>query len=129
RDADLVFYWTDEQGRPVPSDAFVPFDDKGRGRHGSQKLRFDAARNWALVKTLLNSPILGDQIEYLFVSEVVERLLLRQAQQAGEDRGLIARARRVLARAGAGFAPHDDHFHLRLKPARPDRSHSKGIEA
>jgi penicillin-insensitive murein endopeptidase len=129
RDADLVFYWTDDQGKPVPSDAFVPFDDKGRGRRGAQKIRFDAARNWALVKTLLSSPIIGDQVEYLFVSEGVERLLLRQAQQSGEDPGLIAHARRVLARPGPGVAPHNDHFHLRLKPARPGPSGRRGIEA
>jgi penicillin-insensitive murein endopeptidase len=129
RDVDLVFYWTDEQGKPVPSDAFVPFDAQGRGRHGAQKVRFDAARNWALVKTLLTSPIIGDQVEYLFVSEGVEHLLLRHARQAGEDPELIARARRVLAGPGPGAAPHDDHFHLRLKPVRPGRSERRGVEA
>ena len=52
RDADVGFYVMNASGKPLPSKHFVSFDRNGVGKDLTN-LRFDDARNWFLVESLL----------------------------------------------------------------------------
>ncbi len=117
RDADLAFYTTTPSGDPVEPPDLLHYDDRGRSREYGGYYRFDPARNWLLVKALLQSP--NAQIQYLFISNGLRRIVLQEAQRRGEPEELVARASAVLRQPG-GALPHDDHLHLRIYCGRPD---------
>jgi penicillin-insensitive murein endopeptidase len=117
RDADLAFYTTTPSGVPVEPPDLLHYDDRGRSREYGGYYRFDAARNWLLVRALLNSP--HGRIQYLFISNGLKGLVLAEARRRGEPDELIARASAVLRQPG-GSLPHDDHLHLRIYCGRPD---------
>lgn len=108
RDVDLAFYVT-RADAPAdgPEMRYVAPD----GRVAGTDLRFDAARNWALVRALLEDPQVVPQ--WIFCASHVRALLLSEAQRAGADPLLVAKAERVLAQPGDS-SPHDDHFHVRV---------------
>jgi len=116
RDADLLFYALDEQGKVAQPDRLVGFRGDGRGRAGDGKrYRFDDARNWALLEYLLKSPIA--EVEHIFISNELRRRLLTEGRRRGADEALLERAARVL-RYGGGR--HHDHFHMRIRCAADD---------
>ncbi len=117
RDADLVFFQTDLQGRPVLAEQMVSFNKTGASRAGLE-LRFDDRRNWNLIRALLVAP--EAQVQYVFVDENIKTRLLAHAVARGEDPQLVARASDVLRFAGRR-APHDDHFHVRIYCSSRDR--------
>lgn len=132
RDLDLIYYAVDERGRPVaPADSMprYPFFDL-RARppapqeHGvafgpfSPRF-FDVARNWALVRALLEEP--GIEIQYLFIHARLRERLLAYAASEGEDPSLLERAEAILHQPGDS-APHDDHLHVRIFCAEDDRA-------
>lgn len=117
RDADLAFYTVDPDGRPVMPPDLLHYDDRGRSREYGGYYRFDVARNWSLVKGLILSP--HAQIQYLFVSNGLRRLLLEHAESRGEPAALVDAARRVLSQPGPSI-PHDDHLHVRVYCSRAD---------
>ena len=109
RDADLAFYALDTKlGRPAKLKHFVAFGPDGLSRDG--RLRFDAARNWALLEALLRGPT---RVQWVFVSRPLRRLLLEQGVAEGALAELLAMAAQVLAQP-SDSSPHADHFHLRL---------------
>lgn len=120
RDADFGFYMIDESGRPFTARRFVSFDGRGRGRLAGRPVRFDTRRNWMLVRAFLTDPVIGAQIEFIFVSRPLRRRLLDYARLRGEPAELLDRAATVL-REPWGDA-HDQHFHLRLGCAPDDRA-------
>lgn len=111
RDVDLAFFLTDMAGQPVAASAATRIDRFGLGLRGTRVVRFDTARNWAVVRSLLQ----GDEadIQWIFVSASVKARLLSFAVRKGESWELIDRAERVLHQP-TGAAPHDDHFHVRI---------------
>ena len=109
RDADLLFYRLDEDGASVEPDDFEVFECDGS--HLEKKIRFDVVRNWALVRSFLTNEAI--EVQYIFVSICLKRLLLRHAEEAGEPDALVARAREVLWRPSDSTS-HRDHFHVRL---------------
>lgn len=117
RDADLAFYVTDPSGRPVAPPDLLHHADDGRSREYGGYYRFDTPRNWALVKALLLSP--HAQMQHLFVSDGLRRLMLDHARAIGEPAALVEHAARVLRQPGAEI-PHDDHLHVRVYCARAD---------
>src|SRR6185503_9910697 len=91
--------------------------------HGG-KILFDVERNWNVAKSLLNSPILGDQIQFILIHEPLKQKLLDYARDASEDPTLIQRANRLLRNPSEDVSPHNDHFHLRVKPPQsPSKSY------
>ncbi|MFT5434872.1 MAG: hypothetical protein ACI9OJ_005588, partial [Myxococcota bacterium] len=114
RDADLSFYIMNKRGKAIMRDGFTRFDAKGR----SGDIRFDAARNWALVKALLKDKKI--QVQWMFCSNSLRRILLDHAASAGERRWLIDRASQVLGQPG-NSSPHAEHFHVRLYCALHER--------
>ncbi len=113
RDVDLLLYVTTPSGVPIKSPGFVRIDSDGLGRvPGSGKfVRFDVAREWELVRALLQNPEIG--VQFMFMSRPLEALLIDYALARGEPLELVHRAQTVLLQPTDSL-PHDDHLHLRV---------------
>ncbi|MCC6214496.1 MAG: penicillin-insensitive murein endopeptidase [Polyangiaceae bacterium] len=113
RDVDLLFYTTTPEGAPVRSPGFLHFGADGLARvQGTDDyVRFDVARNWALIESLVGSE--GAPVLFIFVSRELEALLLEWAFALGSPDSLLLRAATVMLQPGDS-TPHDDHFHVRL---------------
>ncbi|MCS6912725.1 MAG: penicillin-insensitive murein endopeptidase [Myxococcales bacterium] len=129
RDADLIWYALDPQGRPVPpGDSMPRYDARLQARPprptpGVQfapisPRRFDVVRNWALVRALLTEPAI--EVQYLFCHRRLRQVLLEHARRIGEEDDLIERAEVLLHQPGDSL-PHDDHLHVRIFCAPSDR--------
>lgn len=114
RDADLGFFWTDLDGKPVPADELVRFDRRGRARYDGKTLLFDVPRNWNLVRALITSPRFGDRVKWIFVYNPLRKLLLDYAERYEGDLFVLEQAWRVLQQPGNRAGKHDNHFHLRI---------------
>lgn len=118
RDVDLGFYMLDRRSTPLNEHIFVRFNNKGMGKQWGALYKFDAARNWALIESLLSHPTID--VQHIFVVNAVKRLLLRQAAKEGANPEVLMRARRVITQPRHG-APHRSHFHVRVYCADDDR--------
>jgi len=118
RDADVGFYFVDESGTPVQARQFVRFDASGTGTPGwsPTPVRFDAARNWALLASMIRYQ--GANLQYVFVSPRLQPLLLEEAARQGASAELIARATDLMSHYAGG---HDNHFHVRIHCPANDR--------
>ena len=111
-DADLLFYVTTLDGAPVDSPGFVHVGADGLARdeaHG-RWLRFDVDREWLLVKTLVEDP--QARIQWLFVSDVVQAMLVEWALAHGDAPETVRRAQELMLQPNPGGV-HDDHIHVR----------------
>jgi penicillin-insensitive murein endopeptidase len=117
RDVDLIFFIKKADGTMsgVPS-GMVRFGPDGKPLGGAG-FEFDVAKNWALVRTLLEDP--GVDVQYLFVSSPLRQMLLDHAAAQGEPKPLVDRAAAVMTQPAEAL-PHDDHFHLRIYCAKND---------
>jgi penicillin-insensitive murein endopeptidase len=134
RDADLLFFATDASGKPVELTSMPIFDAGGMASlptgvpddpgtpqdEAVQALRFDAARNWLLVRALLENQIAP--VQYVFIADALRQLLLDHARLAGEPEALVQQAGFLLQQPGDAL-PHDDHMHVRILCAASDRVH------
>jgi len=111
RDVDLGFYMLDRRSTPVNEHLFIKFDNRGIGRQWGELYKFDSARNWALIESLLSQPT--TDVQHIFVSNAVKQLLFRQAAKEGASPDLLMRARRVISQPSHG-AIHRSHFHVRI---------------
>jgi penicillin-insensitive murein endopeptidase len=119
RDADLGMYATTEDGRPIQAMAFHEFDAEGFATGpGGRKVRFDVARNLALVVALVEDS--AARVQYLFVATWLKDKLLAEAVREGVAPQTIARLQEVLHQP-SDSNPHADHFHLRLFCSVEDR--------
>jgi penicillin-insensitive murein endopeptidase len=130
RDADLIYYAVDERGKPAPpADSMPRYGGDLRARppgpqeHGVvfgpfTPRTFDVARNWALVRALLEEPRI--EVQYLFINERLKQKLMEYAVAHGEDPALVDRAEQLLHQPGDS-APHDDHLHVRIFCSSEDR--------
>jgi penicillin-insensitive murein endopeptidase len=132
RDADLIFYAVDGQGKPAPPADSMPryglgdlrARDPGPQDHGVvygafSERWFDVPRNWALVRALVTQS--ETEIQYLFIHQRLKERLLQHAAEIGEDPSIIERADALLHQPGDSL-PHDDHLHVRIFCAPGDRS-------
>lgn len=112
-DVDLLFYAVDEDGVPLaPPEAMRPFDDSGVARLADgATARFDVARNWALVRALLEDQTA--EVVRIFVSDALRAQLLSYAVGIDAPGRVVARAAAVLGQPSDSLA-HDDHFHVRI---------------
>lgn len=115
RDADVLFYVTDARGKAQDATAMHRFN--GEGRTLEAPLRFDVARNWALVRALITSPVV--RVQRIFVFEPLAQLLLDHARATDEPGAMLDLARSVMQQP-SDAAPHDDHFHIRVGCADND---------
>jgi penicillin-insensitive murein endopeptidase len=132
RDVDVFFYAVDLAGRPFQSPrAMVRFAPDGRAKGWSppvrdQKIRdpipvirFDAPRNWALVRALLSDPTVD--VQWIFVHRALADLMLREGTSRADTPELVARAA-ALFHQPSDAQPHDDHMHVRVYCAPGDRA-------
>jgi penicillin-insensitive murein DD-endopeptidase len=112
RDVDLGFYVTNTKGNPVPMKRFVSFEADGKSKKDVSWVRFDDARNWALVEALLKDENAG--VRYVFVSHALRGRLLAYAQKKKVPADLMARASAALM-SPKDVDVHDDHFHVRIR--------------
>jgi penicillin-insensitive murein DD-endopeptidase len=110
RDADVGFYITNQQGKPIYADHFVRFLGDGTAPSWPGA-RFDDARNWAFVASIVADG--RAHISYLFVASPLRARLLAYAQKIGAPYAIRVRASEVMAQP-RGSLPHDDHFHVRI---------------
>lgn len=115
RDADVAFCYLGADGKPADPPDLVPLDEKGVSTDG--KLRFDVARTWIVVRSLLVSSTA--QVQYLFISHPLKKKLLAHARAKSEPSFLYERASTVL-RQPAGSHSHNDHLHVRVYCSRRD---------
>lgn len=118
RDVDLGFLLHDDKGRPLPS-YYHRFDRAGVSRSHGPRYRFDVARNWLLVRALLQSPHFA--VERLVVAPWLRTMLLAHAAASDTPPALLALAHRVVVGPWPGVSVHDNHFHLRIACSDDDR--------
>jgi penicillin-insensitive murein endopeptidase len=133
RDADLHFYSTDPSGTPLPPPRLrmEPYGANGMGLGtetippedetatlGPQRV-FDKQRNWLLVRALVENR--AAEVQWIFISTVLERKLLAYAQAANEPPAVIAHASQVMHQP-LDSARHNDHIHVRIYCPPGDRA-------
>jgi penicillin-insensitive murein endopeptidase len=125
RDVDLHLYSTDADGKPLPPPALYMerYGPDGTGLGVAvapppgetvaigPPRRFDAQRNWHLVRALLEDPVAD--VQWIFVATSLEERLLAYAQAAGEPPRLIAHASEVMHQP-LDSGGHNDHYHVRI---------------
>jgi penicillin-insensitive murein endopeptidase len=146
RDVDVFFFAADAEGRPVRSErAALRFSSTGQAVAWSPPdpiappagapvlnwrrpikitdplpaARFDARRNWAVVRALLSDPAV--EVQWIFIQKALAELILRQGPTASDDPALVARAA-ALMHQPSDSQPHDDHMHIRVYCEPTDRS-------
>lgn len=117
RDADVAFFVRGPDGEPAVPPDLISLDDEGRyeGEHGT--FQFDVARNWRFVEGLVE--VAGDQLQYVFISRPLRRMLLEHAREVEAPASIRRRARQVLHQP-RGALPHDDHYHVRIYCSETD---------
>ena len=110
RDVDISFYMTDPRGKPLYHHTFVEFGANGRATN-HPVARFDDARNWTLVESLLRDP--KARVQQIFVSNDLRKRLLVEAERQRAPRQIRLEAARVMSQPD-GTTPHADHFHVRI---------------
>jgi penicillin-insensitive murein endopeptidase len=109
----LLFFALTPDGAPLPSPGFVRYEADGLAvvPDSGDYVRLDVAREWLLVKKLVNDREIG--VQFLFISRPLEALLMDYARARGEPLELQYRAQTVMLQPGDSL-PHDDHLHLRI---------------
>jgi penicillin-insensitive murein endopeptidase len=115
RDADLGFYLVDSLGRSVSRDRFYAIRPDGVAA-SDPRLRFDDARNWALVSALVSDP--HARVTHIFVVTYLRTRLLAYGARVGASPALRGRIAEVLMQPHHAL-PHDDHFHVRVGCPHP----------
>jgi penicillin-insensitive murein endopeptidase len=110
RDADVGFYYADAGGRSVRTPKLLPVRPSGTVSSAGN-LRFDEARNWALVEALLTDS--GVMVQRIFVAAPLKQRLLEYARRHGTRPDVVGRADSAMRQPVHG-RPHDDHFHVRI---------------
>lgn len=120
RDVDLLFYVTDAAGRPVDPDDMRHFDKDGQSINDGDKAHvvFDTARNWSLIRALIE--VSTAEVQRVFIFDPLKEMLLDHARALGEPDALIERASQILGQPGDS-AKHDDHMHVRILCAPTDQ--------
>ncbi len=113
RDVDLLFYASTPAGAPIASPGFVRYEADGLAvvPDADEYVRLDFAREWLLIKKLVNDREIG--VQFLFISRPLEALVIDYARARGEPLELVYRAQTVMLQPGDSL-PHDDHLHLRI---------------
>ena len=93
---------------------------EGAARPGPlPQVRFDARRNWALVRAMLTDPSV--EVQWIFIQRALGELMLREGPVATDDPALVARAAALMHQPSDAQA-HDDHMHVRVYCEPSDRA-------
>lgn len=108
RDADLAYYMHDAGGLPIPAEDLTAVGDA-----------IDVERTWTLCRALLEDPSID--VRWMFVSNAIREMLLREARRTHAPNATIARAEAALHQP-SDAPPHDDHLHLRIRCTAQERT-------
>ncbi|MBC8069016.1 MAG: penicillin-insensitive murein endopeptidase [Deltaproteobacteria bacterium] len=116
RDADVMFYLLDAQGRAADGLA-VPLDPAGEGTDYNDladpsddvPLHLDVPRTWIFVAALLADERV--QIQQIFIVEHLRATFIAHAKKLGTDAAIVQRFADVTCQPRF---PHDDHMHVRV---------------
>jgi len=113
RDADVLFYFRDLAGDAIRTPDFLVVGPDGLAWDKVRRrwLRFDDARNWAFVRSVVTNR--EAPIHWVFVHRALRERLLRYATAVGEQPAVIYEASERMAQPMPS-GPHDDHFHVRI---------------
>lgn len=121
RDVDLAFFMIDNKtDQPVEAPGLLRFGRSlfSLGQEEPPLYRFDVARNWLLVRSLLTHPTV--HVQWIFVYKPLKRAMLRHAKAIGEEASIIEKARLVVLQP-SDSSRHHDHFHVRIFCPPSDR--------
>lgn len=118
RDADVGFYVRDEQGRPLPQAVLVPLGADGTGPRLGATVRFDDARNWALLVAFVDD--LMAEVQHVLIVDYLRRRLLDYGRSIQAPADAYRRVELVTAPI-RGSEHHDSHFHVRIYCSVGDR--------
>ena len=110
RDVDIGFYIVDSAGKPVEAQEFVKFvsgRDGLSGNYNGKVVRFDAQRNWEMIKAILSNPEPGFTPTNIFISNHLKAAVLAAAGNdplRGKAAGLMSY-----------WPGHENHLHLRVQ--------------
>ncbi|HEY5946190.1 MAG TPA: penicillin-insensitive murein endopeptidase [Kofleriaceae bacterium] len=110
RDADLLYYMRDAEGRPFEADSMRVFD-RALASKDKSGVTVDVPRTWLLVKELLTAQ--EATVQYIFMYQPIAQKVIEHAQAINEDPVIIARAIKACRQPGDS-APHNDHMHVRI---------------
>jgi penicillin-insensitive murein endopeptidase len=112
-DVDLLLFVTTTDGASVKTPGWVRVGADGLAWDDVHHrfLRLDVAREWLLVKTLVEDD--DARVEWLFVSRPVRAMLLEWAIARGEPTETVLRAERLMLQPSPPAQEHDDHIHVR----------------
>jgi len=110
RDADIVFYVLDENGKRTVLDRYVKFGADGKALDGSG-LVFDDWRNWLLVQSWVRDQRAG--LSHIFISRPLRQRLITYASKQPAFMKYVSEVSALLKQPEEA-EPHDDHFHVRV---------------
>ncbi len=124
RDIDIFYFASDGDGRSLHGlPAMLHFASDGRASRWSvckpgrvvkvpvPDARFDVRRNWALVRAMLDNPVV--EVQWIFIHRNLAGLLLDEAEREGTPAATVNKARAILHQP-TDSQPHDDHMHVRV---------------
>ena len=121
RDVDFAFYVLNKNGKSVSISEMIPFDANGFSIEPPMTYRFDVARNWTLVRELVESN--KAQVQWIFVAGHLEELLLNYAKEVKAPKRIIWRAEQMMKQPSK--SSHWDHFHVRIYCPANDKPHCR----
>lgn len=117
RDADVGFLFVGPDGQSALPGEFLAVDANGVAL-ANRSLRFDDARNWALIEAWITDP--SARVEHIFVADRLRTRLLQHARAKGAYLPVLHRAALAMKQPSRGLE-HDDHFHVRIACPRKQR--------
>jgi murein endopeptidase len=118
RDVDISFYLMGDDGEQVvlPDMVSLAAPDGTADSLGIH-VRFDVAKNWALLHHVLTWD--GVQVQYVFVADHLIDAMFALALKEGVKSSQLDNWR-AKVRQPRGTLPHDDHFHIRILCSHED---------
>jgi penicillin-insensitive murein endopeptidase len=110
RDADILFYAVDENGKSIVLDHLVKFGANGKALDSSGYV-FDDRRNWLLVQSWVRDQRAG--LSHIFISRPLRQRLITYASKQPAFKKYVTEVSALLKQP-EDAEPHDDHFHVRV---------------
>jgi len=116
RDVDLALFARDRRRRPVKPKRLLSFRRNGWTK--DRRYRFDVARNFTLVRALLEDP--RGRVQWIFLADFLKRRLLRYGRRRHAPARLLRRMDAVVKQPSDSTS-HADHLHVRVQCSIEDR--------
>lgn len=118
RDVDIAYFLVGEDSQQVVLPTMVPLlGPDGTAQTDVGLVRFDAQKNWALLRFLLTQREV--EVQYVFAADHLIDQMFALASKEGFSQQQI-RDWRGFVRQPRGTLPHDDHFHVRILCSKED---------